>query len=77
MKRTLRIALLLSFVCAAIAGWRTKSVAGTWGRAVVASIAAGLAVWASAGGAPAAYGLLVMVAAPAGSLATFVWRRSR
>ena len=64
-------------VCAAIAGWRTKSVAGTWGRAVVASIAAGLAVWASAGGAPAAYGLLVMVAAPAGSLATFVWRRSR
>lgn len=64
-------------LCAAIAGWKTTPVAGAAGVAVVASIAAGLALWSSASAAPAAYGLLVMMAAPASSLATFAWRRSR
>ena len=71
----LAVNLLALCVSAAISGSHTRSMRQASVKAVVASAAAGVAIWASAGSTPAAYALLVMLLAPAGSMFGCVLRR--
>jgi hypothetical protein len=72
------LAINVLSVClgAAMVGCTRKSRQATTATALATAAAAGLAMWASAGSAPALYTTLVLSIAPAGSLIAFVLRRS-
>jgi len=61
---------------AAIVGCTRKSSQAVASTALATAAAAGFAMWASAGAAPALYAALVLLVAPASSLIAFVRRRS-
>ena len=71
----LAVNLLALCVSAAISGSHTRSMRQGSVKAVVASAAAGAALAASAGSTPAAYALLVLLLAPAGSMFGSLLRR--
>lgn len=73
------LAVNILSVClgAAMVGRTRKSPQAAAMTALATAVAAGFAVWASAGAAPALYAVLVLLAAPASSVIAFVRRRSR
>jgi hypothetical protein len=71
----LAVNLLALSVSAAISGSLTRSMRQASVRALVASAAAGAALAASAGSTPAAYAVLVLLVAPAGSMFGSMLRR--
>jgi len=64
-------------VCAAVCGSLARSFVRAMGVALAAAVGAGCALWCSAATAPLFYAGLVILAAPASSMAVFAWRRSR
>ncbi|HTS28578.1 MAG TPA: hypothetical protein VMH81_22055 [Bryobacteraceae bacterium] len=73
------LAVNVAAVCvgSAITGTAQSSGKAAWTTALALAAAAGIAVWASAGGAPVLYAVWVVAAAPASSLIAFRWRRNR
>lgn len=71
----LAVNLLALCVSAAVSGSHMRSMRQAFVRALVAGAAAGAALAASAGSTPAAYALLVLLVAPAGSMFGSVLRR--
>jgi hypothetical protein len=63
-------------VCAAFCGSLAQRLATAVGVALAAAMGAACALWLSAAAAPLFYAGLVILAAPAGSMAAFAWRRS-
>jgi hypothetical protein len=72
----LAVNLLALSVCAVIGGFQTRSLREVSSSAIVAVAAAGLALWASIGSAPAAYAFLVLLLAASGSIFGSLLRRS-
>jgi hypothetical protein len=72
----LAVNVVLLCVCAAIAGFQTRSIERASAPAVATAISAGFAMWASTGAAPFAYAVLMLVLVPASSFLSVVWRRS-
>jgi hypothetical protein len=72
----LAVNVLSVCVGAAIVGCTRKSRQAIVATALATAAAAGFAMWASAGAAPAQYSGLVLLVAPASSLIAFVRRRS-
>jgi hypothetical protein len=64
-------------VCAAVCGSLARTLYRAIGVALAATVAAACALWCIAATAPFLYAGLVILAAPASSMAVFVWRRSR
>ena len=64
-------------VCAALCGSLAHSYARALGVAAAAAMGAACALWCSPAAVPWVYAGLVILAAPASSMAVFVWRRSR
>ena len=64
----LAVNILAITVCACISGFETRSLRQGASSAMVAMAAAGVAMWAGNGSAPAAYAVLVLLFAPAGSM---------
>ena len=71
----LAVNLLALCVSAAISGSHTRSMRPAFVKAVFACAAAGATLAASAGSTPAAYALLVLLLAPAGSMFGCLLRR--
>jgi hypothetical protein len=69
--------LLCVCVCAAVCGSLARSFPRALGVALASAAAAACALWCGAATAPVVYAGLVVLAAPASSLAIFAWRRSR
>lgn len=65
------------FVCAALCGSVARSSYRAVGVALATAAAAAFALWLGSAVTPALYAGVVILAAPAGSLAAFQWRRSR
>lgn len=64
-------------VCAALCGSLAHSFSRAVGVAFAAAVGAACALWCSTATAPLVYAGLVILAAPASSMAVFAWRRSR
>ncbi len=64
-------------VCAAVCGSLAHSFSRAMGVALAAAIGAACALWCSAATAPLGYVGMVILAAPASSMAVFAWRRTR
>ena len=64
-------------ICAAGCGSLAQSLPRAAGVALAASAGAACALWCSAAPAPFVYAGLVILAAPASSMAVYAWRRSR
>ena len=72
----LAVNALSASIGAAIGGAGTTSMRSAAIRAAAAAVSAGFALWLSAGAAPAIYVSILLLAAPASSLITFMWRRT-
>jgi len=64
-------------VCAAVCGSLAHSFFRAMGVALAAALGAACALWWGSATAPMTYAGLVILAAPASSMAVFAWRRSR
>jgi len=64
-------------VCAAMCGGLARSLYRAIGVALAGAAAAACALWCGAAVTPALYAGLVILAAPASSMAVFLWRKSR
>jgi hypothetical protein len=71
----LAINILAITVCACISGFETRSLRQGASSAMLAMAAAGVTLWACNGSAPAAYAVLVLLFAPAGSMLGCALRR--
>jgi hypothetical protein len=71
----LAVNLIALCVSACISGFQMRSMRQGASSALVAMAAAGLTMWAGNGSAPAAYALLVLLFAPAGSMLGSLLRR--
>lgn len=71
----LAVNILAIAVCAGMSGFQTRSIREGASSAMVALAAAGFALWASNGSAPASYAVLVLLCAPAGSMLGSMLRR--
>ena len=69
--------LLCVFVCAALCGSMAHSVSRAVRVALAAAVGAACALWFSRAVVPMVYAGMVILAAPASSLAVFAWRKSR
>jgi hypothetical protein len=72
----LAVNILVLCIGCAVSGFQTRCVKQASSRAIVATIAAGVAMWASIGSAPAIYALLVLLLAPSGAIFGCMLRRS-
>jgi hypothetical protein len=64
-------------VCAAVCGSLAHSLSRAVGVAFAAAVGAACALWCSTATAPLVYAGLVILAAPASSMAVYAWRGSR
>jgi hypothetical protein len=64
-------------VCAAVCGSLAHTFSRAVGVALAGAVGAACALWCSTGAAPLIYAGLVILAAPASSMAVFAWRGSR
>ncbi len=64
-------------VCAAACGSLAQRLPRAAGVALAAAVGAACALWCSTATAPILYAGLVILAAPASSMAVYAWRRSR
>ncbi len=71
----LAVNLIAVCVCSSISGLQTRSIRQGASSAIVAIVAAGVSMWACNASAPAAYALLVLLLAPAGSMLGCALRR--
>ena len=72
------LAVNIAVLCVgcAVGGFQTRCIRQAISSAVLAIAAAGIALWASIGFAPAAYALLVLLVAPSGAIFGSMLRRS-
>jgi len=66
--------LVCACISAAVCGSQTQSLNRAMGVALAAAVGAACALWCSAAAAPVFYAGLVILAAPASSMAVFMWR---
>jgi hypothetical protein len=69
--------LICLYFCAAITGSTARNLQSALAIAVAASGAAGFALWAGVGTAPAPYVVAALFGVPASSLIVFRWRVTR
>jgi hypothetical protein len=69
--------LICVCVCAAVCGWLASSLHRALGVALACAAAAACALWLGAAVTPMLYAVAVILVAPASSLVTFAWRKSR
>jgi hypothetical protein len=73
----LAASVVCPWVCGAVCGSLAQSSRRAVGVALAAAVGAAFALWFGTGTAPALYVGLVILGAPASSMAVFRWRRSR
>ncbi len=72
----LAVNVIFLCACAAIGGYRTRSIHRASVNAAAVAASAGLAIWASRGSAPVAYATVMLLLVPASSILSVAWRRS-